>query len=639
MIFWENIRIYEGSVFRSNFPTLCIPVASDDAPAALAQFKALEKSVEAILKPDGKAIMEMSLNTRDDLLAARLDRLLSALEAGGSLPNLGRKTVVLPSNTPSNNSTRQLLFIETIDPNYVRRCIELMRQNIAGQEPRLAAKVNALLSSSVSFGKTRTNNRHLLRAASALEIPLNALPGDIILCGWGANSRFLNSSSTEKTAATSLDLSRDKLISHELLRQCGLPVPEQRAVSKIGEAVHAAEEIGFPVVVKPRSRDGGVGVTRAVNNEEEVRGAFNRARAEDSSVLIERHVEGKEIRILFVNGQLISVHERVPAKVRGNGKDPISKLVETENARRAKMGATGFSNVNIALTGDTDRCLASQGMTLRSIPEAGTDVRLATVPKARTGGATELVDRSDVHPDVIEAACKAARMFRLDIAGIDYIASDFSCSWKESGGVITEVNAIPQISRMEGMDVHSAFLAAALPDVGKVPAVLIAGTDPDAMLLAKGIAQLFIKKGRRLGVIADDKQLQDELEAVGCICASYANRVGVLSDRTVDGIVTLQNPKDIAQFGMAMPHFDAAVLSRKSFQADLKVLCGPLFSQNIRGVFIVPDGCMPQDEIQKAVGQNGCHVFSNSDDCLSAVQSAIDAASWQNQNFQTREGQ
>lgn len=61
---------------------------------------------------------------------------------------------------------------------------------------------------------------------------------------------------------------RDKAMQRELLAAAGVPVPGFRAVESIEDAVAAADDLGHPVVLKPVSGSGSVGVRLCVDSDE-----------------------------------------------------------------------------------------------------------------------------------------------------------------------------------------------------------------------------------------------------------------------------------------------------------------------------------------------------------------------------------
>src|SRR5690606_10660951 len=101
-------------------------------------------------------------------------------------------------------------------------------------------------------------------------------------------------------------ISRDKDLTKELLRACGVPVPEGRLVRDVADAWEAAQEIGLPVAVKPCDGNHGRGVFVNVVSREEVEKAFSVAEEEGSGVIVERFVPGNEHRLLVVGGRMVA---------------------------------------------------------------------------------------------------------------------------------------------------------------------------------------------------------------------------------------------------------------------------------------------------------------------------------------------
>ena len=109
---------------------------------------------------------------------------------------------------------------------------------------------------------------------------------------------------------------RDKYLTRSLMARAGLPSPRHRLVTSADEAVAAASAFGWPVVVKPRSLAGSIGVTLA-RDEDAVREAFRLASGaayatlpRGEGVLVEEYLDGPEISVDSVvhNGDVRCVH-------------------------------------------------------------------------------------------------------------------------------------------------------------------------------------------------------------------------------------------------------------------------------------------------------------------------------------------
>ncbi|SEM10980.1 ATP-grasp domain-containing protein [Streptacidiphilus jiangxiensis] len=96
---------------------------------------------------------------------------------------------------------------------------------------------------------------------------------------------------------------RDKYRTRSLMAEAGLPSVRYRLVTSEDEALAAAEELGLPVVVKPRALAGSMGVVLA-EDEQQVRDAYTLAAAvgyadlpTGHGVLVEEFLDGPEVAI------------------------------------------------------------------------------------------------------------------------------------------------------------------------------------------------------------------------------------------------------------------------------------------------------------------------------------------------------
>jgi len=84
----------------------------------------------------------------------------------------------------------------------------------------------------------------------------------------------------------------------KVLEELGIPQPQGKAVTKIEDGIRAAEEIGYPVLVRPSFVLGGRAM-QIVANEKQLRHYLKTAVDidEDKPVLVDKYIQGKEVEV------------------------------------------------------------------------------------------------------------------------------------------------------------------------------------------------------------------------------------------------------------------------------------------------------------------------------------------------------
>ncbi|MCX2181317.1 ATP-grasp domain-containing protein [Streptomyces sp. SKN60] len=89
----------------------------------------------------------------------------------------------------------------------------------------------------------------------------------------------------------------DKAATHRLLAEAGVPVPRNRVVAGTSEGAEAAEELGLPVVVKPRDASSAAGLKYCASREEVEQAVGDILKGGRDTALIEEYVTGPEIGV------------------------------------------------------------------------------------------------------------------------------------------------------------------------------------------------------------------------------------------------------------------------------------------------------------------------------------------------------
>ena len=100
------------------------------------------------------------------------------------------------------------------------------------------------------------------------------------------------------TAAEDVDAAEDRERFDEILEQCGIPRPKGQTVFTAEEAKKAANELGYPVLVRPSYVLGGQGMQIAICDEDidEFIGIINQI-AQEHPILVDKYIMGKEIEV------------------------------------------------------------------------------------------------------------------------------------------------------------------------------------------------------------------------------------------------------------------------------------------------------------------------------------------------------
>ncbi len=384
----------------------------------------------------------------------------------------------------------------------------------------------------------------LVRAAEERNIPwLRLNRQSLVQFGHGRFQKRIQATTTSLTSNIAVELASDKEETNQILRDLGLPVPDQRLVRTARDAVRAARRVGFPVVLKPLAGNHGRGVSINLTTDEEVETGFEKASEYGRNVVVEAYIEGFDHRLLVIDGQLVAAAKRIPGHVIGNGQSSISELVDrlNDDPRRG----IGHEKVltRLELDNQAERLLARLGYGFDSVPSDGEVVYLRSTANLSTGG-TAIDVTDEIHPDNRDMAVRAIQAIGLDIGGVDFLTSDITRSYQEVGGGICEINAGPgfrmHVSPSEGQprDVAGPVVDMLFPEgePSTIPIAAVTGTNGKTTT-SRMLAHILKMRGYTVGLTSTDGvHIDGQLTVSGDMTGPVSARI-ILRDPSVDAAV------------------------------------------------------------------------------------------------------
>lgn len=463
----------------------------------------------------------------------------------------------------------------------------------------------------------------IVAAARARRIPVIRITptGSLVQLGYGTYQKRILASETSNTSSIAVEICQEKSLTNRMLRAVGVPVPDGRVVASVDEACQVAEDIGYPIVVKPGAGNQGKGVSVDLKTADEVRHAYEIARQFGSEVLVEQHIVGHDYRLLVVNGKMVAAARREPAHVVGDGVHTVRELVDIENQDPRRREGHSSILTRIKLDEAARLVLNQQGMTIDDVPEAGQIVRLRLNSNLSTGGtAVDVTD--EVHPLNEQLAELAAQILALDVAGIDVLAQDISRPLAEQNGAVVEVNAAPglrmHLHPSQGMprDVGKPIVDMLYPDgnPSRIPIIAVTGTNGKTTV-TRLISHMYETARWVVGMTSTEGTYINSERIMSGDCSGPRSAKAILLHPRVDVAVLETARGGILREGLAFDQCSVGVVTNISSD-----------HLGLNGINTLDDLARVKQVVVEAVAENGAAVL-NADDPLVAEMAAATNAS------------
>ena len=499
---------------------------------------------------------------------------------------------------------------EQVGVRAMKDAVNIMRSCIANEDFDLDPVIDDLLALFES-SRLGPSTGAIVEEARRRGIPVRRLNNySLVQLGLGRNLHRIQATLTDRTSAIGVEIAQDKDDTKRVLENIGLPVPKGDVARTVEGAIEIAGEIGYPVILKPLAANHGRGISGRIADDAQLREAWAFSSSYGSRIVVEQFAEGRDHRVLVVNGRVVAAAERVPAHVLGDGRQTVRQLIEVGN-RDIRRGV-GHTKILTRLPGDraTVEFLAKSDRTLDTVPARNEFVALRQTANLSTGGTS--IDRTDeMHPDNVTACEMAAGVVGLDIAGIDILTPDISVPFRENNSVIIEVNAGPGIR----MHTHPAEgqprnVAAPILDMlyppgtpSTIPLIAVTGTNGKTTT-TRLIAHLFRVSENVVGfTTTDGTYLGNRMVIEGDMTGPFSANI-ILSNPTVDIAVLETARGGILRAGLGFDEADVGIV--------LNVTADHL---GLRGIHTVEQLAEVKSVIAAVVKREG-HCILNADDPL-----------------------
>jgi cyanophycin synthetase len=255
---------------------------------------------------------------------------------------------------------------------------------------------------------------------------------------YAGKMRVIVGSNPDIANASFSTIAQNKNFTYEVVKEHGMTsVPETETFESVSQAEEFLK-VNKRIVIKPVDGAHGNGVTTNITKPRQIEQAVEAAlsRSESEKILLQKQIDGTDLRVLVIDNECVGVVSREPARVVGDGESTVLELIEHENMHNSDRGETPYTKKMNKIDIDAVMRFLSASQ-LSYVPGIGEIFQVVGTANIGTGGRS--VECYGIVPEaLIDQAIKISNVCGAFIAGVDFLYDASSRTW-----YLLEINASP----------------------------------------------------------------------------------------------------------------------------------------------------------------------------------------------------
>ena len=290
-------------------------------------------------------------------------------------------------------------------------------------------------------------NKIILRECEKLGIKFEIISEkhNLIILQFAGRKNIIRRSRIPQTSSVFPYIAEKKSATYEILDFFRFPFPKFFLCADEKNLEKIAKKLNFPLITKPENGEHGDGIVMNIKNLTDLKKAFLKTKnAKKGNVIVQEFFAGDDHRILIVGGKFVAAAKRTPAKICGDGKLTIEKLIEKENKNSRRGENYNSPLTKIKIDDEMKNFLAQKNLNLQKIPRKNEKIFLRKVANLSQGGESEDCTEKIPRENILLFE-KIAQNLQANVVGIDILTKNISAILTPKNYKIIEVNESPGI--------------------------------------------------------------------------------------------------------------------------------------------------------------------------------------------------